>query len=252
MAVFDCAVWRPISANTGGALHPIGLVLHHAVMNGSLHDFFNSPAAEVSAHFWVSQSGVIEQYVDSERVAWHGMALNGAYCGVETEGCAAPPHAEPMSDAMVAALGDLYGEGAGRHGWPNALAEANGQPGFGYHRMEVATACPCDVRLARRPDILAMAFGGSSAAAPPSPSPGPAGAAAPPFPGTPLINFTSGHGTAQWQAQMAARGWGLAVDDLYGGDSEQVCRQFQSEKGLAVDGIVGPDTWAAAWTAPVT
>jgi len=122
MARFDCATWLPISANTGGPLRPIGLVLHHAVADGSLYAFFDSPAAEVSAHFWVAQDGTVEQYIDSEVVGWHGMALNGAYCGVETEGCAAPPHAEPMSDAMVAGLAALYAEGAARHGWPNALA----------------------------------------------------------------------------------------------------------------------------------
>jgi peptidoglycan hydrolase-like protein with peptidoglycan-binding domain len=67
-----------------------------------------------------------------------------------------------------------------------------------------------------------------------------------------LINFTQGHGTAQWQGQMVARGWSLAVDDMYGGESERICSQFQQEKGLSVDGVVGPETWAATWTAPVT
>ena len=100
--------------------------------------------------------------------------------------------------------------------------------------------------------VMEMAGGKPSspgAAQPPSSS---AGGPAPPFPGTLLINFTAGAGTAQWQGQMAARGWTIAVDDLYGGESEGVARQFQAEKGLAVDGIVGPDTWAAAWTAPIT
>jgi murein L,D-transpeptidase YcbB/YkuD len=67
-----------------------------------------------------------------------------------------------------------------------------------------------------------------------------------------LANYIEGNGTAAWQAQMVARGWALDVDDCYGNQSEQVCVQFQEEKGLAVDGIVGPATWAAAWTAPVT
>jgi hypothetical protein len=170
MARFDCATWRPIGANTGGIIGPnIGLILHHAVMNGSCWALFNNPATQASAHFWVSQAGVIEQYVDSDVIAWHGKALNGRYCGVETEGCGAPPYADPMSDAMVAALGRLYAEGARRHGWQNRLANRNGDPGFGYHRMEVQTACPCDIRLERRPDILAAAFGGSTAPAPPKP-----------------------------------------------------------------------------------
>jgi peptidoglycan hydrolase-like protein with peptidoglycan-binding domain len=31
-----------------------------------------------------------------------------------------------------------------------------------------------------------------------------------------------------------------------------VCRQFQQEKGLSVDGLVGPKTWQESWTEPVT
>jgi hypothetical protein len=169
LAVFDCAAWRPISANTGGPLGPnLGLVLHHAVVDGSLYNFFNSPAAEVSAHFWVSQSGVIEQYVDTGTVAWHGRDLNSRYVGVETEGCATPPHAEPMTEAMVDALARLYAEGHERHGWPFTLAEADGQPGFGYHRMAVNTACPCDIRLNMRAEILSRASGQTVTAPPPS------------------------------------------------------------------------------------
>ena len=30
------------------------------------------------------------------------------------------------------------------------------------------------------------------------------------------------------------------MDQIYGPASESVCRQFQSEKGLGVDGLVGP------------
>ncbi len=55
-----------------------------------------------------------------------------------------------------------------------------------------------------------------------------------------------------WQQQMSARGWSVGTDGIYGPQSEQVCRQFQSEKGLGVDGKVGPQTWSATWTAPVT
>jgi peptidoglycan hydrolase-like protein with peptidoglycan-binding domain len=67
-----------------------------------------------------------------------------------------------------------------------------------------------------------------------------------------LVNPTSGHGTGQWQQQMVNRGWSVAVDDMYGDESERVCTQFQEEKGLDVDGAVGPATWAATWDAPVT
>jgi len=38
----------------------------------------------------------------------------------------------------------------------------------------------------------------------------------------------------------------------YGAASARICRQFQKEKGLRVDGVVGPITWRSAWTAPIT
>lgn len=253
MPWFDCAIRKPINCNTGGVIsNNLGLVLHHAVAVGSLQGFFNNPSAEVSAQFWVSRTGVIEQYVDSSVVAWHGRSLNSRYNGVETEGCTqGPAYAEEMPGPMVDALARLYAEGARRHGWKNALANADGQAGFGYHRMAVNTACPCDVRLNRRQEILAKAFGGQIPSGP-TPTPPPSSGAAPPWPGTYLRDFTSGGGTRQWQQQMKNRGWSIGVDDQYGPQSANVCTQFQREKGLGVDGVVGPQTWGAAWTAPVT
>lgn len=55
-----------------------------------------------------------------------------------------------------------------------------------------------------------------------------------------------------WQSRMAARGWAIDADGLYGDQTAKVARQFQAEKGLSADGLIGPATWAAAWTAPIT
>jgi hypothetical protein len=74
----------------------------------------------------------------------------------------------------------------------------------------------------------------------------------PAWPGTYLQDYTAGGGTATWQAQMSKRGWTITIDDQYGPQSAQVATQFQAEKGLDVDGIVGPETWNAAYTLPVT
>lgn len=55
-----------------------------------------------------------------------------------------------------------------------------------------------------------------------------------------------------WQGQMSARGWILDVDGFFGYVTDLVCRQFQAEKGLVADGIVGGETWRASWEEPIT
>ena len=56
----------------------------------------------------------------------------------------------------------------------------------------------------------------------------------------------------QWQQRMAERGWRISATGIFDRESDRVCRKFQAEKGLVVDGEVGPLTWEAAWTSPVT
>jgi peptidoglycan hydrolase-like protein with peptidoglycan-binding domain len=55
-----------------------------------------------------------------------------------------------------------------------------------------------------------------------------------------------------WQTRMAERGWSITPDGLYGDETKNVTIAFQKEKGLTVDGKIGPETWKAAWTLPVT
>lgn len=55
-----------------------------------------------------------------------------------------------------------------------------------------------------------------------------------------------------WQQRMQDRGWTITPDGYYGPATEKIVRDFQAEKGLHVDGIIGPDTWAAAWNSNIT
>jgi peptidoglycan hydrolase-like protein with peptidoglycan-binding domain len=77
---------------------------------------------------------------------------------------------------------------------------------------------------------------------------------APPWPGRIITQppVMRGNDVLAWQRQMRRRGWRLEADRVYGPASEAVCRQFQAQKKLGIDGVVGPRTWAAAWTAPIT
>ncbi len=85
-------------------------------------------------------------------------------------------------------------------------------------------------------------------------APTPPAHAPPPFPGRNLQQppIMSGNNVRTWQAQMARRGWPLTVDGQYGPASEAACQKFQAQVKLPVDGVVGPQTWTATWTAPIT
>lgn len=58
----------------------------------------------------------------------------------------------------------------------------------------------------------------------------------------------------RYQQRMLDRGWRFAhgADGLYGDATRAVTRAFQAEKGLTVDGLIGKQTWRAAWEAPIT
>jgi len=200
--------------------------------------------------------------------AWAQSGGNSTYNSVETEGY----HTEALTAAQESMLARLYTWGAQTYGWPNALAESPGVKGFGWHGMGGSswgghTGCAGDLRNPRRGPILAVAFGGSPTPTPPTPKPPPAGTAPVwPYPPSDYLgqpspdpHCHSGYyggvdtsNVATWQKQMAARGWSITADGMYGPGSESVCRQFQQEKGLSVDGLCGPSTWSASWTAPIS
>lgn len=59
-------------------------------------------------------------------------------------------------------------------------------------------------------------------------------------------------GLFTWQKRMAYRGWKITPDGLWGDETRRVALAFQKEKGLSQDGLVGQETWKAAWTSPIT
>lgn len=132
------------------------------------------------------------------------------------------------------------------------------------HRDLVSTACPGDSLYNK---VKSGRYGGGSTGGGTTPPPSGGGSKAPafPYPSSDYLGTTRGDphchsgyyasdqpNIRTWQQQMKNRGWTIGVDGLYGSQSESVCRQFQSEKGLSVDGLVGPKTWSTSWTAPVT
>lgn len=117
------------------------------------------------------------------------------------------------------------------------------------HSEFKATSCPGDeIR-----NFISSLSGGvaspsSQTPKPPSPAPTPA---IPAFPGT-TRRGSKGEAVRQGQARLKSRGWNISVDGDFGPATEKIVKQFQKEKNLTADGVLGPLTWDKLWTSPIS
>lgn len=264
-------ILSPNYSSRGGAKVRL-IVLHTAegaLTYQSLGSYFSNPNSQVSSHVGIDNTpNTVGQYVDRHSKAW--TAANANPVAVQAELCAFASWTTNdwyNNKTMLENCAAWIAEEAAAFGIPlvklDALqAQSNGigicqhrdLGSWGGNHSDCGPAFPID-------DVIKMAGG-----APPTPPTGPI--TNPPFPypadhylGQPSSDphchsgFYGGVDTANvrlWQAQMAARGWTITVDGQYGPQSQRVCAQFQQEKGLVVDGLVGPQTWTASWTSPIT
>jgi peptidoglycan hydrolase-like protein with peptidoglycan-binding domain len=56
-----------------------------------------------------------------------------------------------------------------------------------------------------------------------------------------------GHPALLWQQKLKAHGWHIELDGVWGAHSASILRQFQQDKGLAVDGVRGPSSWTCLY-----
>ena len=244
----DIADWRGPTVNQGGTLAAHrGLVVH--IAEGSFEGtitWCRNPAAKVSAHFVVARDGRIAQLVDTAHVAWCQKAGNASWLSVECEG--RTPNA--LSDAQVSAIARILAKCHAVYDIPLQVTSDPTGCGLGHHSMGGIRwghqDCPGPAIIAQKGEIVrqALMVGDSDV---PDPEPY--------WPGRYLrllAKRMKGVDIRTWQQRMKDRGWSITADGIYGPTSADVCRQFQQEKGLVVDGIVGPVTWSAAWSSPVT
>jgi N-acetylmuramoyl-L-alanine amidase len=169
------AQWRgPIPNMTPGGMEApvVGVVFH--IMGASMaaaDGWFHNPNAQASAHFGIGQDGALVQWVDTDDRAWHAMAANRHWIGVETEGVAGP-----LSEAGCQTFGRLYAWLAGLYHLPFVPTDdpVNGA-GLGWHGMGGNAwgghfYCPGDPRKIQRQHILDIASGQPGPPAPPAES----------------------------------------------------------------------------------
>lgn len=249
---------------------PLGWIEHSAETNGPLFNYFNglkSPGRKFSTG-WIAKNGSSQQYTEIHMKSWgNGPVGNPLYWSFEFEGF----KNEPLTPEQihVAALWHNFLNVA------NYLANKTGEKGVGVHYMVANTACPSPTRAAQRTLIINTAKDlqlGHGDVIPIHPKPPvvrppvvvPPNSFNPPFglgnfplpkghcfgPRTGPVWQHSGYangndkaGMYVWQRGMRQRGWNITVDGYYGDQTAKIAKQFQAEKGLTVDGLIGLVSW---------
>ena len=181
MRIMPGVNWRPVPSHGGAMVAHQGLVLHVQVGNNSCYGEFANPANEASSTWWVSKTGVIEQYVDADIAAWAEAAGNSRWDSVETEG----EPTEALTQAQILSLARIFVYGHQQYGWPLQKAETPSGTGFGWHGMGGTAwgghfGCPGDLRKSQRDAIIYIAGlvlnpGAAPKPTPPPPPPPPKG-----------------------------------------------------------------------------
>ena len=201
--------------------------------------------------------GKVWECVARDKGAWTQCNYNSVSRSAELSGYASWSSSKWLNEreATLRNCADWLAEESKNTGIPLVKLSSSAAQGTGrgvcYHSDLGSAGCGHSDPGAGFPISQVLSWAGGSTSTTPPPS---GGGTAPPLH---VDYFGRSHNSQcadvrTWQQKMRDRGWSISVDQIYGSQSEQVCRQFQSEKGLGVDGLVGPQTWSATWTAPVT
>jgi len=261
-------VWIPSPnySSRGGA--GIRLIVLHTAEGArtieSLGSFFGNSSAQVSSHTGADdKQNTVGEYVKRGNKAWTSANANPVAVQIELCGFAAWTKSQWQNEHrnMLDNCAKWIAEESKALGIPIkrlSPSEAQGSGrgvcqhvdlgAWGGSHHDCGPGFPMD-------EVLKMA-GGTITSGPSQPSPKPP-APSGPVPPLHVDYFGKSHNSQvpdvrTWQQKMKSRGWSIGVDQIFGPESEKICRQFQSEKGLSVDGLVGKQTWNATWTSPVT
>jgi len=277
--LYPGAKWRPYGTqDNADVITPRVLITHTMVgyLAGTEAMFRANGYKGVGSHFGLGgpgdgiNDGILYQWQLLSRQAYAQFGGNAHGISVETSDAGNPD--TPWSNKQLDTLTKLHVWFCNTTGMPAKPATSATDSGFGYHSMFnewniTDHACPGTVRIGQLRDVVwPNAFHiVNSGQLPTEPHTVPTT-----FPVFPLpdgwyfgpvdgpeysVSGFHGHSSelAVWQRQMRARGWyGMPNDGLYGPLTAIQTKRFQTEKGLTPDGLIGKNTWDAAWHSPVT
>ncbi len=158
----EIALKHPISHNfsKGGLHRPIhGLVLH--IQEGTekgTYSWFNNPESKASSHFGNPKHGRLEQFVDTNNMAWTQRSGNHNWISIENEG----KHGDSLTPTQIDNVAALMYWLHENERVPLKLANSPEDFGLGYHSMGGKAwghqQCPGTPIIKQRPLIIALAI----------------------------------------------------------------------------------------------
>ena len=135
MPVYPAASWRPIpETHTQGRIRPRAVIVHSTAGRGSLYGWWLNPDSDgLEAHFWVAETGRVEQYVDTTVRADANGDANAFAISIETE--SSPAATERWTEAQARAIVDLIVWCCRTHGIPPRVMTSSTGSGLGWHVM---------------------------------------------------------------------------------------------------------------------
>lgn len=207
--------------------------------------------ARLGCTFQVFNDGSIDQLCETNEViyAQYGGSLFGVSIETEDDGHPSRPWTRPQIDSIVRLTKWLHET----HGIPLHLMTGATDSGIGYHQQFAVNNksghnCPGPVRLNQLLHTVMPRLHGQA----PAHDPDSHGHAPQPLKPLPLPADTESPDAKKWQKRMRERGWHIEVTGRFDAQSKTVCHAFQHDKGIPETGQVDEQTWAAAWTTPIT
>lgn len=246
--LYPGAIWiGPTSNETPGAMKTIiGVALHiqEGYESGS-EAWFKNPASQSSSHLLNPKTGQMRQLVDFRDKAWAEVDGNSQWISIENEGF----QGDSLTESQLNNIAQFMKWAHSTYNIPLVKTDSVNIGGLGWHGMGgVAWGnhpnCPGNPIKNQRDEILKRATGGAGIPVvnPPILTP---------WPGQ-YLQYDPDHYNSNvkvFQQRMLDREWtGIgSADGYFGSKTRTVVGQFQQEKGLHVDYIVGPDTWNTAF-----
>ena len=173
MAWYPKAARRELPQNrTARSISPRSIALHTAVSNGStLYAFFSGRSGGVESHFYVTETGTVEQYMDTAKRADCQLDGNAYAVSIETwDGAGDVWDARnvnripPWNAKQVEALVELMAWICRTHNIPATKCPRWDGRGIGYHaqftggakRWNEHHACPGPTRIRQVPTLIAQ------------------------------------------------------------------------------------------------